>query len=634
VTLGLLGSQNSIINGTKQIAIFNTCGASCGTTLRTSITTVRSTTSLSSTSSTTKATTTLTTSTTSKATTSTTSSGTTTTKPTTTTSSTTTTALSTKTTSTIIYNTQVAVSVTPSNSGYVSIFATSQNDVFATYGTTNALLKLPSGAHVTIQVVPFGGELFSNWQCTSGCLGAGTTQITTISSNVAETASFIPSSGYGADMYAVLQSTDTFLSPLQNVAYGINSLLYNQVPNAAPLPQGFNFSGFASPTSYNAYLLGLYYNSRGGLLVYNPTCGCERYAPAIVKINAASGAITSQIPLNSMPGYFCCSNIVVSGVYAYGSPYRSLSVGPGSGNIVVINMATGKFVTSIIPPSTAAYYNKSVLSPNGQYLYTITIGQLNSKDQIPTAISVASTSTNKVVASIPLDNVFPQNPVIAPTPNGQYLYVLTAGGGYLPSPFWANAVSVVSTSTDKVVAVIPNANENVKSGSYNTVQYSDLVVSPQGNYAYVTEFHNNESTNLYTRTSTLLVINTATNLVSSTVSLPGYRGNGMTGNFADSSLTTPEFMAFSQNNAYLYVVNQGESCATLVQINCANAFQPINNITVISTSTNQKVGSIPLCSGTIDGVSPAQSSNYLYVECANSTIWTINTLSNKISSET
>jgi YVTN family beta-propeller protein len=104
-------------------------------------------------------------------------------------------------------------------------------------------------------------------------------------------------------------------------------------------------------------------------------------------------------------------------------------------------------------------------------------------------VSVISTATNTVVATVPIVNgSYSSGPyAVAITPNGAFAYVANAAAG---------TVSVIDTSTNTVIAAV----------SVGTVPHG-VAITPDGAFAYV----GNEYS------STVSVINTATNTVVDTV---------------------------------------------------------------------------------------------------------------------
>ena len=104
------------------------------------------------------------------------------------------------------------------------------------------------------------------------------------------------------------------------------------------------------------------------------------------------------------------------------------------------------------------------VTPDGEYAYVTSTSQNNS------AVSVISTTTNKVTATIKVDG----SNGVAITPDGKYAYVTSQFSE--PPNIDENFVSVISTVSNKVTAKIP------LSGSP-----TGLALTPNGEFAYVAE---------------------------------------------------------------------------------------------------------------------------------------------------
>ena len=142
-------------------------------------------------------------------------------------------------------------------------------------------------------------------------------------------------------------------------------------------------------------------------------------------------------------------------------------------------------------------------------------------NQASGTVSVISTTTNSVIATIPVGG----EPLgVAATPNGQFVYVADGSGGN---------VSVISSETNGVVATIsvPGTPEGI-------------AVSPDGSTVYVADGQNSD---------TVSVIATASNTVTGTIEV---------GNF-------PVGVAVSPDGSTVYVTNYQD-----------------NSVSVISTATD------------------------------------------------
>jgi YVTN family beta-propeller protein len=182
-------------------------------------------------------------------------------------------------------------------------------------------------------------------------------------------------------------------------------------------------------------------------------------------------------------------------------------------------------------------------------------------------VSVISTTTNTVVATVPV-GVNPWG--LAITPNGAFAYVTNLGD---------NTVSVINTNTNTIVATV-----SAGAGP------AGVAITPNGTFAYVANSVDN----------TVSVVNTATNSVVGTVPVgPG-----------------PSGLAITPNGAFAYVVNSD------------------NTVSVINTATNTVVAtvSVPGCGFGNDGpglsITPNGASVYVSKACGE--IGVINTATNTV----
>ena len=143
-------------------------------------------------------------------------------------------------------------------------------------------------------------------------------------------------------------------------------------------------------------------------------------------------------------------------------------------------------------------------------------------------ISLVNTSTNTVVATVPVGHQSPclavsasvPAPTVAVTPSGAFAYITNCGD---------NTVSVINTSNNTVVAIVPVGNSPF-----------GVAITPNGAFAYVTN----------TADNTVSVINTANNTEVGTVAV----GNG------------PFGVAITPNGASAYVVNGGGQSVSVIDI--------------------------------------------------------------------
>jgi YVTN family beta-propeller protein len=151
-------------------------------------------------------------------------------------------------------------------------------------------------------------------------------------------------------------------------------------------------------------------------------------------------------------------------------------------------------------------------------------------------VTVIDTATNTVVATIP---VGPRPAEVAITPNGAFAYVTKSGFTLCGlDPTLCNTVLVIATATNTVVAKVPVGNNPL-----------GVAITPDGAFAYVTNFSSN----------TVSVIATATNTVVATVPVG----------------RLPSSVAITPDGTLVYVVNADS-----------------NTVSVIATATNTVVATM------------------------------------------
>lgn len=165
-------------------------------------------------------------------------------------------------------------------------------------------------------------------------------------------------------------------------------------------------------------------------------------------------------------------------------------------------------------------------------------------------VSVIDTSTNTVVATIPVDPSPTIPRFIAITPDGRFAYVTN----------YANILSVIDTSINALVdtIILPVGNFS-----------EDIRITPNGNFAY---FANSGLDNVS-------VLNTATNTIVANVPV----GN------------SPYGIAITPNGSFVYVTNTGS-----------------DNVSVINTNTNTVVATIPVGDAPV-GIAITPNGNFAYV---------------------
>jgi YVTN family beta-propeller protein len=177
-------------------------------------------------------------------------------------------------------------------------------------------------------------------------------------------------------------------------------------------------------------------------------------------------------------------------VMSNGNGYVAYVPNVGCSSVSVVNLTSNTIVTTVTgfrcPQSIA-------ITPNGKYAYVVNRGCVAGSG-ILSNVSVLSTSTNKIIDVIPVEYgptfiVIPSN---GPA-GGKYGYVTNYGN---------NTVSVIQLSSNSVISNIPVC------GAPHREQFSE-----DGKTLYVT-----------CRSGYVDVINTATNSVIETIALPYYYG--------------------------------------------------------------------------------------------------------------
>src|SRR5215469_8308860 len=293
------------------------------------------------------------------------------------------------------------------------------------------------------------------------------------------------------------------------------------------------------------------------------------------------------------------------------------------GNVEVINASTSAVVATI---SGFSHPSDVAVSPNGELLYVY-----NSNGQI----SVVNTATNTITANIsfPLGaSTEGAGPAIAFSPDGQRAYVANSIGNLtvintqsssvartvpLPSGFGPLAVAVSPDGSKVYVAsgngqgiLVLDANTFATFATIANGHFIfDLALSPDGSTLYGSD----ESGLAGTGTNGVLVVDTATNTVVTTVPLP----------FSSSNPSFVFGLAVTPDGLHVYVENDffraGNSTVTVINTadNSINTTIPANglNLTnlaitpdgstvlalseVISATTDSSVAVIPAASNTI-----------------------------------
>ncbi|QZT58407.1 MULTISPECIES: Ig-like domain-containing protein [Mycolicibacterium] len=237
------------------------------------------------------------------------------------------------------------------------------------------------------------------------------------------------------------------------------------------------------------------------------------------------------------------NDVVVSGPIFYGFA-RNLLVSPDGSRVYVLGSATtmppgpdqvftiiGTDTRSIIangggagPLDANAVYDRTVLSPDGQYIYTM----LNTvvDGQWVTTITQVATDTNSIVAtSAPVGTHIKE---IAVTPDGRHVYVLTAEG-----------VTVLNPILDMAI------DEHIEIPGYGTQPFRgyDLIMSGDGQRLYVVQSGEGADPVTNGMTGSITVIDTSTNTITgSPIVVP-----------------TAQSVSLSPDGSRLYVLNYTDS---------------------------------------------------------------------------
>jgi autotransporter-associated beta strand protein/YVTN family beta-propeller protein len=201
-------------------------------------------------------------------------------------------------------------------------------------------------------------------------------------------------------------------------------------------------------------------------------------------INAATNALVGSITVGTGPIGIA---LTPDGKFAY--------VGNNGSDVVsVINTAANTVVSSIaIPPVSLGSTNQPIgvaLTPDGRYAYVANNGS--------NSVSVINTATNKLVLSIPLPTGSTSPAGVAITPNGQYVYVANMNN---QNGSTTGTVSVIQTSTNTVLAPIPVGNSPI-----------GVAITPDGKFVYVANSNLNNGGN-GPSVGVVSVISTTTNTV-------------------------------------------------------------------------------------------------------------------------
>jgi YVTN family beta-propeller protein len=305
--------------------------------------------------------------------------------------------------------------------------------------------------------------------------------------------------------------------------------------------------------------------------------------------------------------------------------FSTVSTKPSAGPFAYVGSATSPSCCTLAVLDTSTNLVVATIPIGGlSYPFGITPDQTHIYVAVGSAVDVIDTATNSLVGTI--TGVGPEANSVTIAPNGLFGYVANGSTS-------ADSVSVFSTTTNRVVATVPTG-----------FPVGNVSVTPNGAFAYASGTG-----------STIAIINTSTNTVESTFSIPvppgGFNGNSAPVFNSSGSLgyvaqdvasvtpgtvtvisipsnatvatiqvgTQPEDMVITPDGTYAYVSNRGSSTVSVIDTsnNTVIATVPVgiqpnsiaitpdgafayvanltsNTLSVIQTSTNSVVATIPI----------------------------------------
>ena len=286
-------------------------------------------------------------------------------------------------------------------------------------------------------------------------------------------------------------------------------------------------------------------------------------------INTANCAVihTYNVGASSVPGDPGKLNFASTdeGIAIHGSTLYFADTGNSS--IAIINSATlnpKNFSPAETDINTGTFPQDLAVTPDGTQLWVANTGPQTQPDS-PTSVSVIDTATNKVTATIRTKGAPSQ---IAFSPDGTRAYVVTADGlstfstntlsrtGFTPGLGDPHSVAVApdgtlyvtDTNGDSVKALSPAGQVRATIGVGDLPW--DVVISADGKTAYVANPDSNS----------VSVIATASNTVTSTVSVPG----------------DPDTLGLTPDGSQLWVGQSSLAFVTLVETKTATVVGSLN----------------------------------------------------------
>jgi len=295
-------------------------------------------------------------------------------------------------------------------------------------------------------------------------------------------------------------------------------------------------------------------------------------------INTTTNAVVADIPVGANPG-----GVAVSPdgklVYVANSQSSNVSVISTLTNTVIYTIGVGNLPNSV------------AVSPDGKILYVANSNINTIANTADGSISIIDATTYALITNVDIGNVIQS---IAISPDGARLYVTESDG--IRGNSYNSHVVVVNTASNTV-------STSILLGMNNSP--SDMAISPDGNYLYLTIPVSN----------TIEIISTSTGTVLSSIPL----GIG----------TNPVGITVSINGKYLYVSNTQSNTVSIINtvnnavssvkvginpfgisaspdgnwVYVANTYS--NNVSIISTASNTVVATVPVDSD------PASFGNFI-----------------------
>ncbi|AQA03202.1 hypothetical protein BVC93_13110 [Mycobacterium sp. MS1601] len=289
-------------------------------------------------------------------------------------------------------------------------------------------------------------------------------------------------------------------NPVENLLVGVLTFLGLNTPEAPDNPLG-------------ALVWGLFRRIESSLGVV------PRPGDPTVNAPTAEGVVTGEVGVKGTPGL----PVTFTG-----------TVDPAQGTVVL--KPDGSF--TFTPSQTARL---AAGAPGGAVTATFTVTASNGLAATNTTLTVpvSPLEAGTVLATINVGG-YPSEMVVSPDGASLYIAALVVDLGAGTGTY---VVKVIDTGTNTVRASIPLGDNGL----------TDLALTPDGTYAYVTTFED----------KAVAVIDTATNTVTATIQVNG----------------SPSEVAFTPDGAYAYVTNSS---------------YPFGYVAVIDTATQTKIGEIPV----------------------------------------